>query len=220
MILRQQSTAGRCSRDLFFSLFILVIFTSPALAEINGTVTRVFDGDTLEVKDSGDIIHRVRLLGIDAPERGQAFSDRSRRTLSDLVFSREVKVVTDEKDVYGRHLGDVFVSGLWVNREMIRKGMAWHYKYFSIDSRLANSEIYARNGRLGLWSDPDPVPPWIVRRQSIRGAPQESDLLPGKYWLNTSSGVRHNSSCKHFMSTLRGRFCGPEEGRPCGECGG
>lgn len=207
-------------RGLMTALCLILLSAVPVRAEILGRVVKVYDGDTLEMVDAENAVCRVRLQGIDAPERTQAFSDRSRRVLSDLVFGKDVRVVTEGKDIYNRFLGHVYVSELWVNREMIRKGMAWHYKYFSKDPRLANSEIYARNSRLGLWADPDPVAPWIFRWNTPRKADPGKNLYSGEYWLNTSSGVRHNESCRNFKNTRRGRFCGPDEGRPCGECGG
>jgi len=216
--------------DRFVSLFsrrIVVPLILPwlllsgfAQADIEGTVVRIFDGDTVEIKDASDNLYRIRLEGIDAPERTQAFSARSREALADLVFSRKVKAVTSGVDTYGRHLAHLYIDGTWVNREMVRRGMAWHYKYFNKDTRLANSEIYARNNQLGLWADPAPVPPWVFRQQQKQEKNRTENGETGSYWLNTSSGVRHNSSCRHFMNTRRGRLCRQDEGTPCGECGG
>lgn len=150
-------------------VFLMMLFpAAPVKAEITGEVVRIFDGDTLEVKDSRDNLYRIRLQGIDAPERGQAFSARARRTLSEMVFSKTVRVITDGVDTYGRHLGHVYLAGTWINREMVKRGMAWHYKYFSRDSRLSDSEHYARANHLGLWADPSPVPPWDYRREQKR----------------------------------------------------
>ncbi len=165
-------------RGLMTALCFILLSAVPVRAEILGRVVKVSDGDTLEVVDAKNAVYRVRLLGIDAPERGQTFSDRSRRALSDLVFGKNVRVVTEGKDIYNRFLGHVYVSELWVNREMIRKGMAWHYKYFSKDPRLAHSEIYARNSRLGLWADPDPVAPWIFRWDTPpEGGPRQKPVF-------------------------------------------
>jgi endonuclease YncB( thermonuclease family) len=220
VILRKKLVPDYMPLRLISILFFLILSSVPANADILGRVVNVFDGDTLEVIDSSETLYRVRLQGIDAPERGQAFSNSSRKALSELVFGRDVRVVREGLDQYQRILGHVYVSGLWVNREMIRKGMAWHYEYFNKDPRLANSEIFARNAGIGLWSDPKPEAPWIFRRENEQRSNPETTRDPDKFWLNTSSGVRHNSSCKHFMKTRRGRLCGPEEGRPCGECGG
>lgn len=189
-------------------------------ADIDGTVVRVFDGDTIEIKDAADDLHRIRLEGIDAPERGQAYSARSRQALADLVFSKRVTAVTSGLDNYDRHLAHIYTGETWVNREMVRKGMAWHYKYFNKDSRLANSEVYARANRLGLWADPSPVPPWVFRQKQAKEKTRGNSSESGSHWLNISTGVRHNSSCRYFMNTRRGRLCRPDEGKPCGECGG
>ncbi len=220
VILNKQSASVFLSFRLITILFFILLSAVPLRADFLGTVVKVLDGDSLEIVDGSNTLFRVRLQGIDAPERGQAFSNSSRKALSDLVFGKEVRVVTEGLDKYERFLGHVYVSELWINREMIRKGMAWHYKYFNKDLRLAHSEVYARYERLGLWADPEPTAPWIFRRDRARSEDQKKIEGSGEYWLNTSTGVRHNKSCKHFMKTRRGRLCGPDEGRPCGECGG
>ena len=201
-------------------LLLFVTLGIPARADITGKAVRVFDGDTLEIMDSQSNSYRVRLQGIDAPERGQPFSSKSRKALSDLVFGKEIKVVTEGMDKFERFLGQVYVQDKWINREMLRMGMAWHYKYFNKDPRLAHSEIFARHSRLGLWSEPNPTAPWVFRRSQAKDMNPEKDREPTEYWLNSSTGVRHNKTCRHFMNTSKGRFCGPHEGRPCGECGG
>lgn len=220
VIQKHRSAIDYWVRGITETIFFILLLSVPAAADIMGRVIRVHDGDTLEVIDSSNTPYRIRLQGIDAPERGQAFSNSSRKALSELVYGKDIRVVSEGMDQYQRILGQVYVSDLWVNREMVRKGMAWHYKYFSKDPRLAHSEIYARNAALGLWSDPNPTAPWIFRRNSREKAIPQTNHESGEFWLNTASGVRHNSSCKHFMKTRKGRLCGPDEGRPCGECGG
>ena len=220
VIQKHRSAHDPWLRGITGTLFLILLLSVPAAADIMGRVVRVYDGDTLEVIDSSDTPIRIRLQGIDAPEKGQAFSNISRKALSELVYGKTVRVVNEGVDQYQRVLGQVYVSDLWINREMVRKGMAWHYKYFSKDPRLSHSEIYARYSGLGLWADPEPTAPWIFRRNNQEKAASETHLDSGEFWLNTASGVRHNKSCRHFGKTSKGRFCGPDEGKPCGECGG
>ncbi len=220
VILIKKSAPIFLSHRLTTILFIALLSAVPLRADFLGTVVKILDGDTLEVVDTSNTLFRIRLQGIDAPERGQAFSNSSRKVLSDLVFGKEVRVVTEGMDTYERLLGHIYVSELWINQEMIRRGMAWHYAYFNKDPRLAQSELCARQARLGLWADSEPTAPWIFRRDRVLSEDPPENNETGEYWLNTSSGVRHNKSCKHFMKTSRGRLCGPDEGRPCGECGG
>ena len=187
---------------------------------LQGQVVRIIDGDSLEIKTSSGDTLTIRLQGIDAPEPGQPFNNKARSVLSEMVFGRVVEVVIEGKDQYERLLGQVYLGETWINRAMVREGMAWHYRYFSRDPLLAHSEIFARYSRLGIWSEPDPQAPWMFRHEKRAEGGQQPDRSYGDYWLNTSTGVRHNKSCKYFMNTRRGRFCGPDDGRPCGECGG
>ena len=80
-----------------------------------------------------------------------------------MVFGKQVKVVWKKKDRYGRTLGHVYVSGKRTNLQMIKQGMAWHYKQYSKDQELASAEIEARKKRIGLWADKSPVAPWDWR---------------------------------------------------------
>ena len=142
----------------------------PVWADFTGKVVRIADGDTVTVLVLSKVRHKVRLTGIDAPEKKQPFGNRSKQSLSDMVFSKTVIVKTDKRDRYGRELGKVLINGIDVNREQIRRGMAWHYKAYqrdqSTDDRLAYAEAEnkAKEQRRGLWIDSDPLPPWEWRK--------------------------------------------------------
>ncbi len=132
---------------------------------LNGYVVGVSDGDTIKVIDSGRKQHRVRLWGIDAPESRQAFGQKSKQYLSQMVFNKNVRIEYREKDKYGRILGTVYVDGENVNLKMVQAGLAWHYVYFAPEEKaLADAEKMARKNNLGLWSDKGAVPPWDFRR--------------------------------------------------------
>lgn len=129
----------------------------------DGKVVGVADGDTLVVLD-GTAQVRVRLHGIDCPERGQAFGSAARRLASSLAFGKTVTVRSRGKDRYGRLLGEVVLpDGRSLNRELVAAGMAWHYARYSDDEELAKAERQARKARVGIWSEPDPVAPWSFR---------------------------------------------------------
>lgn len=121
----------------------------------------VTDGDTITVLE-GAAQRKVRLLGIDAPEKGQAFGARAKEALSELVFGRDVRVEWKARDKYGRTLGDVYAGSAWVNRLMVEQGMAWAYRP-SRKSPLKAAEAGAREARRGLWADKAPVAPWEFR---------------------------------------------------------
>lgn len=134
--------------------------------EIRGKVIRIADGDTLTILDVGKNEHKIRLVGIDAPEKKQPFGNRSKQSLSDLTFGKMVRVVTHGKDRYGRALGRVYVGQQDVNAEQVRRGMAWVFKrYAPKNSPLYQLEAGARAAQLGIWSDPNPVAPWEWRQK-------------------------------------------------------
>lgn len=153
-------------------LALLAFACQSALAErISGKVVGVTDGDSLVVLDDSYKQYKIRLSGIDAPEKNQAFGQRSKQSLSDLVFTKVVVVDTDKVDRYGRLLGRVLVNGVDANLEQIKLGMAWHYKQYEreqqIEDRLkyAGAEFEARKNRSGLWRDDAPVAPWHFRHR-------------------------------------------------------
>lgn len=138
---------------------------------IHGRVVGVLDGDTIDVLDAVHVLHRIRLAGIDAPEKSQAFGQKSKQSLSDLTFNKEVYVETHKRDRYGREVGKVLRDDQDVNLEQIRRGMAWFYKQYERELSPENRSSYdlaesqARDRKLGLWVDPAPVPPWKFRRK-------------------------------------------------------
>jgi endonuclease YncB( thermonuclease family) len=126
-------------------------------------VVGVTDGDTITVLD-GTTQVRVRLNGIDCPEKGQAFGSQARRLTSELAFGRAVTVRPVGSDRYGRTLAEVVLpDGRILNRELVAAGMAWHYTRYSKDETLSKLERQARKVGLGVWSDARPVAPWEFR---------------------------------------------------------
>ena len=133
---------------MFRTLYIisLLIVTYPVSADINGRIVRVLDGDTVEILGEGNQLKRVRLAGIDAPEKNQPFGQRSRQELSSMVTQRIVTVTGEDEDRYGRLLGTVWLGAKDVNAEQIRKGLAWAYRYHGkpVRSDYATLEDEAR----------------------------------------------------------------------------
>jgi endonuclease YncB( thermonuclease family) len=118
---------------------------------------------------AGNELFRVRLSWIDAPEKSQAFGQRSKQHLSDLVFGREVELHTHGLDRYGR-VAVILVDGIDANLEQVCSGMAWCYtRYLSqapaeIQASYRQAEAEAWKQQRGLWSERDPIPPWEYRR--------------------------------------------------------
>ena len=107
---------------------------------------------------------KVRLAGIDTPEKRQPFGNRAKQALSSLAFQKQALVEIETKDRYGRTVGIVFVNGQNVNTELVKQGMAWVYRKYNKDKALYELESRAKKERLGLWLDENPVPPWEWRR--------------------------------------------------------
>ncbi len=127
-------------------------------------VVGVHDGDTITCLDENNQQQKVRMAEIDAPEIGQDFGKVSRDAMAGMVFGKTVEVVDDGKDRYGRWIGHVYVNGTDVNRQMVATGNAWHYAAYSKDQSLADLQAQAQAQKLGLWSQPNPMPPWEFRR--------------------------------------------------------
>jgi micrococcal nuclease len=166
----------RLSASLAIAVVALAL-PSPG-ADFPAKVVRIVDGDTIEIFHNGQP-KRIRLAGVDAPERRQAFGSRARQFVGQQVFGKTVTVRSDSIDGYGRILGEVILAdGRSLTRELVANGLAWHYKRFSADRDLARLEQEARAARRGLWSDRNPIPPWEFR-QVGRGASERSDRFLG-----------------------------------------
>jgi micrococcal nuclease len=140
---------------------LLLLCASLATADFSGPVVSVLDGDTIEVLHNNRP-ERIRLSGIDCPEKGQAYGTRVKQAASELVYGKEVTLQTHGKDKYGRTLAYVLLlDGTNVNHTLVEEGWCWWYrKYAPGDTVLEGLENEAREAKKGLWADPHPVPPW------------------------------------------------------------
>lgn len=140
---------------------------------ISGRIVGVTDGDTLVLLAANRDQYKIRLSGIDAPEKRQPFGERSKTNLSALAFGQEATADCPKMDRYGRHVCTVFIRGKDVGLAQIADGMAWWYqKYSNQQTSLARAdyeaaELSARTKQQGLWVDKNPIPPWGWR-QSLR----------------------------------------------------
>ncbi|NOJ28385.1 MAG: nuclease [Nitrososphaera sp.] len=161
------------SHSLLVALSLL--FTHSALAEtISGRVVGIADGDTITVLDSTKTQHKIRLSGIDAPEKAQPFGQASKKHLSDLVFNKDVTLNCGKTDRYKRKVCVVMINGKDVNQAQVAVGMAWWYRQYQKEQTAQQradyeaAEAKARSGKVGLWSEANPVAPWEWRHK-IRG---------------------------------------------------
>lgn len=161
------------------TIFLFLAVTFPSLAS-SAKVTRILDGDTIEVQTLSEnmavteIPVRVRLNGVDAPEKQQPYGQRSKQFLADMIGGKQVTMVIDGRDRYNRILGDIFIKqcttkceAVSVNTAMVKAGMAWAYRYHNVavNPHMAALEATARSEGLGLWQDKKPVEPWKWRQE-------------------------------------------------------
>lgn len=138
---------------------------------LEGRVIAVHDGDTVTLLDAAQLQHRVRIAGIDAPERGQPFGTSAREGLASLVHGRRVVARCHKRDRFGRDVCSVFAGTQDVGLEQVRTGLAWWYREYAREQRLEDQASYAaaegeaRGARRGLWGDPHPQAPWTWRRE-------------------------------------------------------
>jgi micrococcal nuclease len=148
---------------LLTAVLLLLALTGFAQAE-QLKVVSVSDGDTFTGLDSQNRQVKIRLHGIDAPEKAQAFGNVSRKALGDLIEGKTVEVQQVDKDRYGRVVANVHVGGVYVNREQVAEGLAWRYVQYDKKGEFTEVEQAARRARKGLWADPNPMPPWEWRK--------------------------------------------------------
>jgi endonuclease YncB( thermonuclease family) len=142
---------------------------------LEGQVVAVHDGDTVTLLDGIQVQHRVRIAGIDAPERRQPFGAGARENLARLVHGRCVQAHCHKRDRFGRDVCSVFVEARDVGLEQVRDGLAWWYRAYAREQRIEDRASYeaaegeARSARRGLWHDANPQAPWAWRRQNGPG---------------------------------------------------
>ena len=181
------------------------------------------DGDTATLLTSSNKSVKIRLAQIDAPEKNQAFGEKSKQSLSNLIFGKQVSVEVETKDRYGRSVGKIKVAGVDANLEQVKQGMAWFYVQYGKDSAYRNAEASARSNRIGLWSEPNPVPPWEFRHGSKSSAAKQTVVTTGSTAVSGNCGAKRY--CKEMSSCEEAKYylqqCGVKtidgdgDGVPC-----
>ena len=152
-------------------VFILSLSNFVNAKTMEGLVVGVADGDTITVLDPQKNTYKIRLQGIDAPEKKQAFGEKSKQSLHDLVHGKQVHIEYDKEDKYGRTVGKVTLGDLDVCLQQLVLGMAWHYKKYQNEQSATDRAVYSetesksKSLRLGLWADDAPMPPWEFRKK-------------------------------------------------------
>lgn len=167
--------SARTPRTLLFPALLLqalILASAPASADVLvGRVVGVTDGDTVTVLDDAKTEHKIRVAGIDAPEKSMPWGHQAKQAMSDHVFGRDVRVDWNKRDRYGRIVGKVLVNNQDAGLSLVNGGLAWHYKKYENEQSpsdrvtYAQQESEARLMKRGIWSDPAPIPPWEWRKR-------------------------------------------------------
>ena len=145
---------------VFLCLGLYLYWKTPSDWKVIG----ITDGDTITVLDSKKQEIKVRLWGIDAPEKKQSFGVNAKSSLSFKTFGKYVVLEVKSKDRYGRTVANVYVGNRWINKELVEDGMAWYYRQYAKSPELEQAEHQARSAKRGLWSQ-QAVPPWEYRNK-------------------------------------------------------
>jgi endonuclease YncB( thermonuclease family) len=172
-------------RQVLIILCLSLIPVSLWANTLQGKVVKVADGDTITIVDDLGEKHRIRLAGIDAPEKNQPYGDISTQGLNKLVSGKTVTIEYEKRDRYKRIIGKVLVDPpgevfcmaldcvkkIDAGLKQIKTGLAWHYKYYQMEQSEEDRRLYseaeqeARTKQLGLWKNEEPLAPWEWRRK-------------------------------------------------------
>jgi micrococcal nuclease len=189
----------------------------------SGKVIGVSDGDTITIlKDRTPI--KVRLMGVDAPEKDQPFGTQAKKFTSEQVFGKEVSVRIVTQDIYGRQVAWIYLGARCLNEELLQAGLAWHYSHYDKSEKLAKLEQAARAAKRGLWAEANATPPWSWRKAAKRRSPIADSSSTGLLQGNTKNKVFHQPGCKSYdckhctatFSTVKAALAAGY--RPCGQC--
>jgi endonuclease YncB( thermonuclease family) len=174
-------------------LIIIALFFSCFAADPwSGKCVGVSDGDTISVMN-GTTSVKIRIHGVDCPEAHQDFGNKAKQFTSSLCFGEAVTVTPSDTDRYGRTVGKVTVGEKDVGTELLKAGLAWHYIQYDKSPEYAAAEATAKERKFGLWSMPNPVPPWNFRRSGGDLKPTSSDV-----YVTKSGSKYHVSGCRYL----------------------
>lgn len=150
---------------------MLFAFVDAKAEVLVGKVVSISDGDTITVLDKKNTEHKIRLMGIDAPEKKQEFGNESKKALSNYIYKKEVTVEYKKQDRYKRKVGKVILDEQDICLQMVKDGLAWHYKDYEKEQSKTDRDLYsqaeikARNEKVGLWNTSNPIAPSAFRQK-------------------------------------------------------
>ncbi len=221
---------------LSITLTLIVLFATNLhmhayAKQITGKVVKIADGDTITVLQDNKQ-HKIRLYGIDTPEKRQDFGQAAKQFLSQKIYNKKVQVEITGEDRYSRKIGIVYLGNDLINEKMVQGGYAWVYQKYCQKAFCKNWIDYqgmAQKEQLGLWSGSNPIPPWEYRHSKKGKSSKAMDMAMATSTLfvfhgNVKSRIFHSQSCKHFNcknctkifsnrdAAIQAKF------KPCGRC--
>ncbi|WP_207420525.1 thermonuclease family protein [Desertivirga brevis] len=179
-------------------IFSLISLTVDPPVSITGRVVSIADGDTFTILTNNKKQVKIRLYGVDCPEKKQDFGTKAQQFTSKLCFGKTVIVQVKNNDRYGRKIAIVNLpDGKILNKELLIAGMAWHYKQYDKSREYAELELKARGKRVGIWSSTKPVAPWEFRKNGRR---QQIQPNKRKSYIPCSGVTRAGNNCKNNAS--------------------
>ena len=194
--------------------------------------TKIIDGDTIDVTTPSKKTIRIRLYGVDTPEKSQAFGQKAKQFTSSMVGGKQVNVNVTGTGPYGRDIGIIHVGGKCLNEELLKHGFAWVYSRYCKEDfcrKWRAFETRAKVNKVGLWGDPHSQAPWDFRRKAKGGAKNTSKIKKapvsaGAYHGNAGSHTFHQPGCRYYnCKSCTVMFGSREEAikagfKPCGIC--
>jgi endonuclease YncB( thermonuclease family) len=207
--------------------FLLLCASSVYAAALEGRVVKVADGDTITLLDASRVQHKIRISGIDAPERKQPFGAASKKNMSDLSAGKQAEAICYKRDRYKRLICTVYVNGEDVALAQLDAGLAWWYRKYakeqppSLRREYDAAETRAAADRVGLWQDENPMPPWKWRRSGGQENAPAGCVIKGNISRSGERiyhvpGGRYYSATKINESKGERWFCSEEKARSAG----
>lgn len=216
------------ARTKILLLAALVLSGALRSAEhIQVRVTTVRSGDMITTLTSTNVDQEIKLAGVAAPnvKKEQPFSRRAIKALSDKILGETVVVEHSRPDRMGQIIGSVTLGDRWINREMIEEGWAWYDKTTSESGELAAAEAKARAAKVGLWSEPNPVPPWEWKDPKSGGPAEKWTEETGEntdtVYVSETSNKYHRKGCRRLREGVRAvtrRRAEKWSYKPCSVC--
>lgn len=189
---------------MIFKFFCVILYILiPVITYANMTLIKVHDGDTITLADKYGKEIKLRLYGIDAPELAQLYGNEAKSYLQHILSNNNITFKEKHKDTYGRTVATVFVENNNINLEMVKAGYAWHYDRYNKSNVYAKAQQYAKENKLGLWQQENPIEPSQYRKGKKNNEHSNNKPL----FKSPIKGIVICFSFENFDLTIKKDFC-------------